>query len=96
MALLLGLCHFGADGTWLLGSKVLTSLPAGLSAWLRNPGTPPGVVWPPLRCITLPAPLQASPPIWAVLLERSGSLAPCLEKLFVPAMGLCWAPSPDS
>ena len=46
MALLLGLCHFGDDGTWLLGSKVLTSLPAGLSAWLRNTGTLPGVAWP--------------------------------------------------
>ena len=46
MALLLGFCH---DGTWLLGSKVLTSLPAGLSAWLRNAGTLPGVAWPPFR-----------------------------------------------
>ena len=43
MALLLGLCHVGVDGTWPLGPKVLTSLPAGLSAWLRSPGTLPGV-----------------------------------------------------
>ena len=49
MALLLGVCHCGDGTTWPLGLKVLTSLPSGLSAWLRNSGTLPGVAGPPFR-----------------------------------------------